>query len=437
MFGQGNPAARMPHSVPHALLRGDDTSVDDSDHRANIFFCGEGRHLEETAWEGTDWFDRDHRSQIQGDPILLVRGTPTSVDPGDVRVNLFAVGQDRRLYHHFQQEHGWRTNQVGSDLEPPVFAVGQGDFGSLDPAGVKAHVFACRRADHHLQQAFWDGTKWIYHDHSAAHGRPVQPGMTALGLGDFSTGNPEDCWLFLFMRQMDGSLVDLRWDGHHWLWHDHAGHLCNYAPDMMVQGDLSRLDPSGMVARLFTVNSDKVLMERQWNGTAWEWIAHPGRQVDGPPLVVARGDTKSTLRGKVCIHVFVRSVTGELLERYFDGEDWSWNDRGGNITDTQLEATGHGDFSSTDDSHSQMRIFAHGSDGRLIEYLRAADPPGSWSMRSLGENLTPDLVPPLLYGDRTSRDARDVRIKMFAVGDDEQLHEFDWTGTDWVTGMVH
>ncbi len=154
------------------------------------------------------------------------------------------------------------------------------------------------------------------------------------------------------------------------------------------------------------------LIERYWDGSQWSWNDH-GNSVSGDPIVYGRGNLDSLDNAAIRVNVFIRGSNGHLLERSWDGQAWHWNDLGGAISDAPLQWIGHGNFWAVDNDQIRIRIFAQGSTGHLIEYHWNTF---AWQMVDHGINfknnvsLTGDLVTPLVQGDRTNPNVDSFRM---------------------------
>jgi hypothetical protein len=238
------------------------------------------------------------------------------------------------------------------------------------------------------------------------------------------------------MRSSSGALMERYWNGSRWVWGTDHGDNVLGTPATLSRGDLWNVNPGSVRINLFIAGANGHLMERFWDGSQWSWEDHGG-SVDGSPIMIGRGNFDSTATHDIRINVFVRGTNGQLMERYWNGSDWVWgDDKGGDITNAPLQWIGHGNFCSVDERQIRIRIFAHGTNNHLIEYHWDPNTP-RWEVVDHGGDITSDLLTPLLRGDRTDPAASAVAINMFAVGTNGKLHERFWNGSQWIWGEEH
>ena len=240
------------------------------------------------------------------------------------------------------------------------------------------------------------------------------------------TGSPDATRvrINLFVRRRDGNLWERYWDGAGWTWVD-TGKAVYGRAVALVRGDVEDVAADDLRINLFVQGTDRKLWERYWDGASWTWV-DTGLQVDGEPLVVARGNTGSPNAGDLRVNLFVRGLDGNLWERYWNGSGWTWVDTGKAVSDDPVVLV-RGSTGSPDAAGVRINLFVRGRDGRLWE--RYWDGAG-WSWVDTGKGVR-GRVAAVLRGNRRSTDAGAVRINLFAEGTDGQLWERYWDGAAW------
>jgi hypothetical protein len=123
------------------------------------------------------------------------------------------------------------------------------------------------------------------------------------------------------------------------------------------------------------------------------------------------------------ISVFARAENGHLVERFYNGEQWQWIDRGApNGVDVKFDPA-----AICDEKCKTISAFVTGMDGLLYEFNKMT---GTWIDHGKPKSTSIDSSP---YGD-TYRSA----TKIFVNGQDGQLYELDCKIGDnkydkWVT----
>lgn len=140
--------------------------------------------------------------------------------------------------------------------------------------------------------------------------------------------------LSLFVAGVNGHLIQRWWDGSRWNWTDHG-----LPPGTLVASSPSAVAwPSGGTLRInvFFQGLNGRLIERYWDGSAWNWMDHGlppmkrefgavqsgGISLASAPSVI----TYQQVDGSRRINVFAKSADGRLIDRWWDGSRWNWTD---------------------------------------------------------------------------------------------------------------
>ena len=202
---------------------------------------------------------------------------------------------------------------------------------------------------------WWDGNQWNWADAGLPPGTQVAsaPAVIVWTLNGVQRMNE-------IFQGRNGNLLERWWDGNQWSWADDGlppGTQVGSAPAVAgwILGAVPRMN-------VFMRGTNGHLLEHSWDGNRWNWADHglpPGTQVTSTPAVIAW-----TLNGVQRINVIFQGDNGNLLERWWDGNQWSWADHrlppGTQVgsapaimTWTQIE--------------SRFNIFMRGANGNLIE----------------------------------------------------------------------
>jgi hypothetical protein len=267
----------------------------------------------------------------------------------------------------------------------------------------------------------WHG----YIDHIYAEWqRRAMPQPTAIVRGYVGGPDPTHLRINLFVRRRDGNLWERYWDGAGWSWND-TGLQVDGEPLIIARGNTGSPDAGDLRVNLFVRGLDGTLWERYWDGASWTWI-DTGKAVAGDPIAVVRGDVEGVDADDLRINLFVRGADGNLWERYWDGGNWSWVDTGKAVSHEPV-ALVRGSSESPDAGGIRINLFVRGADGRLWErYWDGA----AWSWVDTGKGVR-GRVATILRGNQRSTDGADIRINLFAEGTDGKLWERYWDGGNW------
>jgi hypothetical protein len=228
----------------------------------------------------------------------------------------------------------------------------------------------------------------------------------------------------LFVRRADGRLWERYWNGSTWTWVD-TGKAVYGRVVPLVRGDVDDVDANGLRINLFVQGADRKLWERYWNGSAWSWV-DTGKEVDGEPLILARGNLGSASGSSLRINLFVRGVDGKLWERYWNGSAWTWVDTGKAVSGDPI-AVVRGDTDSVNGADVRINLFVRGADNILWErYWNGS----TWAWADTGKQVSDDPVA-LVRGNMGSPGGGGIRINLFVRGMDGRLWERYWNGSAW------
>jgi hypothetical protein len=314
-------------------------------------------------------------------------------------------------------DHIWAEWQRRS-MPVPV-AIVRGHVGSPDPNGVRINLFV-RRVDGNLWERYWNGSTWSWVDTGkAVYGRPV-----ALARGDIEDVAANDLRINLFVQGSDRKLWERYWNGSTWSWAD-TGKEVDGEPIVIARGNLGSPSGNSLRVNLFVRGLDGKLWERHWNGSTWSWV-DTGKAVSGDPVAVVRGDVEDVGADDIRINLFARGADNKLWERYWNGSSWAWADTGKDVSDDPVVIM-RGSTGSPDGTGVRINVFVRGMDGRLWErYWNGS----TWVWADTGKGVV-GRVAAVMRGNRKSTSAADVRINLFVQGTDGKLWERYWNGSSW------
>jgi len=187
-------------------------------------------------------------------------------------------------------------------------------------------------------ERWWDGGKWTWTDHG------LPPPKT--GVRNFLSEPTIAAYRMvltqrfsIFLKQSDGSLIERYWTGSTWLWADHGhppGTLPNGARNSISSGLVSVAWKAGITDRInvFARSANGNLMERYWSGSQWLWSEHVVPVESGRPastaMLASTPAVFTYMSGPdIRVNIFASRADGNLVERYWDGSQWNWNDKHG------------------------------------------------------------------------------------------------------------
>ena len=422
------------HAAPQpvAIVRGHVGGPDPGALRINLFVRRADGNLWERYWDGTSWTWSDTGKAVFGAVAVLVRGDIEDVAANDVRINLFVQGADRRLWNRSWNGSTWTWTDTGKEVDGEPLVIARGDLGSPSNARLRANVFV-RGADGNLWEYAWDGS-WSWTD----TGKAVSGNPVAVVHGDMEGVEADDVRIHLFVRGADHRLWERYWNGSTWSWTD-TGMEVSDDPVALVRGSTGSPRRAGVRMNVFVRGMDGHLWERHWNGSSWTWI-DTGRGVRGRVVALTRGNRRGASDAEVRINVFAQGTDGNLWERYWNGSSWRWVNTGRPV-DGQPVALLRGNVDSVHGADIRINLLvpvlqtsASGGtsphrhyDTRLWErYWNGAQ----WTWVDTGRNIrsTPAV---LAHGDIEDVGTRDLRLHLWAAGEDGKLWQRSWNGSSW------
>lgn len=181
------------------------------------------------------------------------------------------------------------------------------------------------------------------------------------------------------VKAKDGWLWERYWNGFTWSWQN-TGRGIFGRPVVLIRGNTSSTSDADIRIHLFAQGSGGKLWERYWDGSTWTWFDH-GKEIDGEPLIVARGNLRNVDGGAIRINMFVRSLdytmSGgtnshinqriKLWERYWDGSTWTWRDTGMEVAGDPT-AVVRGNVEDVEANDLRINLFVAGANGELLEH---------------------------------------------------------------------
>ena len=304
----------------------------------------------------------------------------------------------------------------------PARPIYRGSIGEPAGSGIRINLFV-RRADGKLWERFWNGSTWTWVD----TGKQVFGGAVPLVRGNRSSTSGAAIRINLFVQGADRKLWERYWNGTTWTWVD-TGRQVDGEPLVIGRGNLASTDGSAIRINLFVRGVDGRLWERYWNGGTWTWV-DTGKRVAGDPIAIVRGDVTDLDGSDLRINLFVRGTDGTLWERYWNGSTWTWIDTGKKVVDDPV-AIARGNVGSAGAAGVRINLWVKALDGKLWErYWNGS----TWTWADAGRGIVGRVVP-VVRGNKASVSGADVRINLFAQGTDGRLWERYWNGSTWSWG---
>ena len=263
-------------------------------NRIDCFARGTDRAMYHRWWDGSAWGGWEDL----GGTILEA---PNCVSWSVNRIDCFARGTDQAMYHRWWDGNAWGgwESLGGIILEGPN-CVSWGED-RIDCFG--------RGTDRAMYHRWWDGTAW---------GGWEDLGGVLLEAPNCVTWgvNRIDC----FARGTNAAMWHRWWDGSHWGgWEDLGGVLLE-APNCVTWG-VNRID-------CFARGTDQAMYHRWWDGNAWGGWENLGGVIREAPNCVTWGVNR--------IDCFARGLDSAMWHRWWDGSHWDgWENLGGVLLEGQ------------------------------------------------------------------------------------------------------
>lgn len=418
---------------PAALQYGNTGDPDAGGVRINLFVRRADGRLAERFWNGAGWSWVDTGKDVLGRPVAAVRGNVSSTAGADLRINLFVQGADRKLWERYWDGSTWSWVDTGKEVDGEPLVLIRGNVGSPEASTVRINVFV-RGTDGTLWERYWNGSSWSWID----TGRKAAGDPIAITRGDVEGVDAGDVRINLFVRGTDGTLWERYWNGSGWAWVDTGKQVVD-DPIAIARGALGSPGAGGVRINLWVKALDGRLWERYWNGSTWGWF-DTGKGIVGRATPVVRGNTNAVGAGGVRINLFVQGTDGKLWERYWNGSGWSWIDTG-KPTDGPPTVVVRGNIGDVSAAGVRINVFvpvlqtspSGGTsphphyDLRLWQrYWNGA----AWAWIDTGKNVRAEASA-IVRGDVEDVMPDDLRINLWVAGDDARLWEYYWNGAGW------
>lgn len=375
---QNRPGYSFPSPTPsNCIIQGSNGNFEIGSHdtRSVMNYCNPIR-MNRGVLSGTD---------VWGLQTFYGSHKPINVDRNGASPPQLFVRQGIFLWGNSWNGASWVWQSYASEFPGSLAAVPI----TSSPASVKfqgsTRVFA-RGFDGGLYQMVLENNSWTWYP----HGGSFKGNPTPIAWG----GNK----LSVFVRSEDDTLNELRWDGG-WSWIPHGGTL---------RSDPAVLESPGVIS-VFATMADGTLSQR-YNviGTpTWQWFPHGTYVQPGTGTTVRLASHPRAAITGTRIAVFVRGADGSLLQRFWDGSQWSWASQGGVIR-------------GTPSAESALSVFVRGSDDTLYHnYWDSAQSKWIWAARGGSCTASPSA--------ETADSYRRVFVRPASGG----LHELYYSGGTW------
>jgi hypothetical protein len=328
----------------------------------------------------------------------------TSLD----RLVAFVVGNNGHLYDKYWNGQQWvwedQGRPLGTLLSPLPSAVYQTALDRL--------VAFVVGNNGHLYDKYWNGQQWVWEDQGTAPGTIMNPSPSAV----YQTALDR---LVAFVFGNDGHLYDKYWNGQQWVWEDQGippGTSIYWAgsPSAVYQTALDRLV-------VFVIGSDGHLYDKYWNGQQWVWED----QGTPPGTSIISGMAPSAVYQTALdrLVAFVVGNNGHLYDKYWNGHQWVWEDQGTPPGTSIISGMAPSAVYQT--ALDRLVVFVIGSDGHLYDkYWNGQQ--WVWEDQGTPPGTSVGLAPSAVY--QTALD----RLVVFVIGSDLHLYDKYWNGQQWV-----
>jgi hypothetical protein len=225
----------------------------------------------------------------------LILEAPNCASWGAERIDCFARGTDRAMYHRWWNGSAWGgwEDLGGVILEAP---------NCVNWAANRIDCFA-RGTDRAMYHRWWNGSAW---------GGWEDLGGIILESPSCVSWGPDriDC----FARGTNAAMYHRWWNGSAWGGWENLGGVLLEAPDCVSWG-ANRID-------CFARGTDQAMYHRWWNGSAWGGWEDLGGVLLEAPNCVSWGANR--------IDCFGHGTDAAMYHRWWDGSAWGgWEDLGG------------------------------------------------------------------------------------------------------------
>jgi hypothetical protein len=303
----------------------------------HAFVRGSNGRLYDRYWNGGAW----QWLALASPPNVAISSDPNAIVYRGL-VYCFVTGADGHLFVNVgatnTTQRSWQDlgSAIASRLagRPAVVA-----YSPVFGGAPSLFVFTRGAEDGHLYVTYGNGDVWQMHD----QGRPTDgPVVGDPGAGTYNVGAAHDIpRIYAFARGSSGHLYENYWEG--------PTPLAGAAPQQDLQ-DFGA--PQGTAVAgvpsvsnyvlntssnfyVFARGTNGMLNVDFWDGARWNW-AEPTESASPQPMSIA-GDPASDVYGPTSIdctyapsrlYAFARGSTGHLLEDFWNGAHWVWEDFG-------------------------------------------------------------------------------------------------------------
>ncbi|WP_157935869.1 hypothetical protein [Paracoccus zhejiangensis] len=281
-------------------------------NRIDCFARGTDRAMYHRWWDGSNWGGWENLGGV-------ILDSPECVSWGANRIDCFARGTDAAMYHRWWDGSNWGgwENLGGVLLDKP------------DCVTWSANRIDCfaRGTDAAMYHRWWDGRNW---------GGWENLGGVLLDRPDCTAwaANRIDC----FARGTDAAMYHRWWDGRNWGGWENLGGTILETPNC-TSWSANRID-------CFARGTDRAMYHRWWDGRNWGGWENLGGTILEAPDCVNWGANR--------IDCFARGLDRAMYHRWWDGQNWGgWESLGGTILE-QPECVSWGT--------NRLDCFARGTD---------------------------------------------------------------------------
>lgn len=371
--------------------------------------------LQEGTFKGESWSWASTGKEMYGETALLLRGFESG-RTNTARIHLFVQGEDRYVWERYMNGRTWRWFNTGLEVDGNPVLVAHGNRASLLPAVMQIKLFVrglSRDAEGELVGVLCEGTRtekdgvpqWTW-DNSTHREKVIESDPVAMVYGTLGSASSNAVRINLFVcvpEDRGESLWVRAWDGSRWDWVPLSQSTAQFVADdpvVVSHGSLGGVNAADIRIQVYVKSISGTLMEAYWQGSAWGWREVLGRDSKtgaeaplasvGRPTVLTYGDHGSVAEEDVPRYLFLQSTGGQFLIREPDGT----------VVDTGIKIDGepvvvaYGDTSTKEAPPSAMRIHAF---IRVLELEAAGTHGGSgeWDPAYEDPNEYPFYVPQL------------------------------------------
>jgi hypothetical protein len=269
-------------------------------NRLDVFAIGTDRALYHKYWTGAAWGPSLTGYEKMGGVIV---SRPEVVAWGANRLDVFVVGTDSALYHKYWTGAAWGPSLTGYEYMGGIIQ-GQPKVVSWGANRLDVFVIGTDRALYHK---YWTGATW----------GPSVTGYEKMG-GIIVSDLEAVCWgpnrIDVFVIGTDRALYHKWWDGAAWgpslTGYEYMGGLIQGAPRVVAWGP-NRLD-------VFVTGTDGALYHKWWDGAAWKPSVTGYEKLGG----ILASDPQAVSWGPNRLDVFVIGMDSALYHKWWDGAGW-------------------------------------------------------------------------------------------------------------------